>query len=267
MERQEIVMVTGASSGIGRATAQRLVNLGYKVIGTSRNPEQLSDDERVDGVTYVRLDHTDLKSIDVLGDILSTVNILINNAGSSQIGPTETIPFDRVEYLFYVNFFGPLKMIQTILPFMRKRGGGRIVNVTSLAGRWGLPFSSIYAATKFAMEGVTCGLRTEIKPWGIKIVNVAPSAVHTQIEQEVQFTETSPYFGVADTMKRRRDRFIDDAPDPDNIASVVIKAATAKHPRTWYSAGRHSRLLSLILRILPGRALEYMISSIYGIRH
>lgn len=245
------VLITGSSSGIGKATALRFQKAGYAVIGTSRNPGAIAKEDLIPGIEYHQLELTDDASIARLIPKLGDTHILINNAGSSQIGPTETVPIDRIEYLFRVNFFGPLKLIQAVLPAMRMRRAGRIVNVTSMAGKWALPYSSVYAATKFALEGAICGMREEVKPWGIKIVNVAPTAVHTQIEQEVQFTDGSPYFEMARQMKKRRDRFIDTGPEPDIIASVVEKAAVKKHPRTWYPAGNHANLMCLLLRMLP----------------
>ena len=266
MDSQCRILITGASRGIGRATAVRLVDAGYEVFGTSRNPGSIPAEDLVKGVTYLRLELSDEAGIDELVRKIGKIDVLINNAGSSQNGPVEEIPFHRIRYLFDVNFFGHLRLIQGLLPRMRENGKGLIINITSLAGKKAVPFSSVYAATKHAFEGLTDGLRNEVRGFGIRVVTVAPSAVHTRIEQEVQYGDASPYFRMARLVREKRDKYIESAPGPDSIARMIERIVMSRNPPPWVPAGRHAILMMFLLRILPTVSADAVLSRIYRLR-
>jgi short-subunit dehydrogenase len=150
-------VVTGASKGIGKAIAEILITSGYEVVGTSRNPKAMNKEDVVEGVKYLPLDLSDEKSVEAFIKAAGEADILINNAGQSQSGAVEDVPIDRVRYLFDINVINQVRIIQGFLPGMRKKGSGTIINVTSMAAKTPMPFSTFYGSTKAAMETFTRG--------------------------------------------------------------------------------------------------------------
>ena len=167
----KVVLITGASSGIGKTIGEYLIEKKFKVYGTCRNPLNYPN-------SIIELIKSNINSIDEIDNCISyiknkeeRIDVLINNAGIGFTGPIEEADLEDVEKLFNTNFFGPLEMIKKVLPIMRKNNGGLIINITSIAGYFGLPFRGIYSASKSALEIVTESLRMEVRNFNIKITN------------------------------------------------------------------------------------------------
>ena len=172
----KIALVTGCSTGIGRATAVELTKQGYDVVATARRPEQIKD---LDVAQTLALDVDDDASVANAVAAVGAVDVLVNNAGFGIDGAVETVPLADVRRVFETNFFGAARMIQAFLPFMRERGSGAIVNVTSVAGIAAGPLSGYYSASKFALEALSESLHLEVGHFGIRVVIIQPGAIET----------------------------------------------------------------------------------------
>ena len=177
----KVVLITGGSSGIGKSIGEFLHQKGYTVYGTSRNPDKVIGSV----FTLLRLDvcktetiHEAIKTIIALS---GKIDIVINNAGVGITGPLEEIPSQEIKNNFETNFFGPIEVMKAVLPQMRKQESGLIINITSIAGYMGLPYRSVYSASKGALELITEALRMEVKSFGIQITNIAPGDFATNI--------------------------------------------------------------------------------------
>jgi short-subunit dehydrogenase len=253
---QKRVLITGASSGIGKAIAHALIDLDYEVIGTSRVPDEIPKDNRIPGLNYYALEMADYSSIDQLVGKVGDVDILINNAGASQIGPVEEAPMSLVTSLFQINLFGIIYLTQKFLPKMREKKGGYIINISSMAGRMVVPFSSIYAATKHGLDGYSKGLRNEVQGFGIKIINICPYGIRTNITPEKHYKKESPYLKMLLNVIQVRSHAQPKAPGAEVVAKKVIKVLRKKNPRFSYVVGGISPLLSVLNRVFPEKVVE-----------
>jgi short-subunit dehydrogenase len=249
-------LITGVSRGIGEAIARALSHEGYDVYGTSRDPDSIPDEKRIPGVKYLALDMTDYKSVNRLVKTVGYVDILINNAGASQIGPIEEIPVSLVRYLFQLNLLGVIYLTQKFLPAMRVKRGGTIINISSFAGRLAVPFSSIYAATKHGLDGYAKGLRSEVKRFGIRVVNVCPYGIASGISPEKHYGKNSPYLDMVSKILRIRVRANARAPGVEVVAKIVMKILEKRNPRFSYVVGGIAPLLAFFYKVLPERAAE-----------
>ena len=264
-DRRPAALVTGASRGIGKAIAARLARSGYAVTGTTRDPAALPADARLEGVRYAALDLRDAQSIQALAAEVGAVDVLVNNAGVSLIGPIEEVPLDMMRGIFETNFFGLLALTRLVIPGMRDRRSGTIVNIASFAGVTPVPFLSMYAATKSALIAASRSLRQELRPWGIRVAVVAPFDIHTDIPLEIGFGEGSAYLEAARTVKAHRDKGLAEAPGPDIVARKVLAVLGARHPRLLNVVGKGAAMTSLLVRLLPERVTENAIRSRYGL--
>lgn len=253
---KKVCLITGASKGIGKAIAERLSKENYTIIGTSRNPDKIPGKERLLNVEYLSLDLTDEKSIKAFIKKLNVIDILINNAGISQIGPVEEAPMDRVEYLFNLNLLGIIRLTQGMLPSMRERGKGCIINISSMAGRIAVPFSALYAASKAGIEGFSAGLRNEVAEYGIKVVIVSPGYINTSIPQERYYSDASPYRESIEKVKQVRDNSILHSPGPDIIAKKISKILKMKNPGPYYPAGGAAPVFAFLAKHLPASFVQ-----------
>jgi len=249
------VLITGASSGIGKSIAVLLLQEGFEVLGTSRNPETIKN--KLSGVKYLPLDLQDPKSIDALIPQLGEIDVLINNAGQGQVGPFEEVPIDKVRSLFEVNLFGIIHLTQAILPSMRKRRNGLIINLSSMSGIFGVGFTSAYCGTKFAVEGMFRSLRQEVRAFGIKVVMIEPGYVATGFEQERFIDESSDYYENAKIFKTIRDHNIETGVSPQEIAKKVFFVIKQKNPKPGYPVGGDASRNAILSRILPVRLVEW----------
>jgi len=264
------VLVTGCSSGVGHAAAKLFREAGHETFATARDISTL-DDLRAMGCRTLTLDVTDetarRAAVETIEHEFGAVGILVNNAGYGQYGPLEEISLDALRAQFETNVFGGLRLTQLVLPAMRRTGHGRIVNVSSVAGRVSSIGGGAYHATKFAIEALTDALRPEVEPFGIDVVNVLPGPIATQFKATLLKTipdagPQSPYAFFKQRLAERMTNFLDPGSfgvmSAETVARVVLKAATVKHPRTRYSVGFIAHLGPLGRALTPDRIVDAM---------
>ncbi|MHA1718299.1 MAG: SDR family oxidoreductase [Promethearchaeota archaeon] len=242
------VLITGASRGIGKAIAMRLNESGYYIIGTSRNIESIPNGDKISGVKYLPLDLTIRESIDKLIRDVGNIDVLINNAGISQVGPIEEVPMEKIKEIFELNLFGLIHLTQDLLPQMRKNKSGLIINISSMAGRSPVPFTTFYAITKAGVETFSKGLQNEVERFGIKTVVIAPFEINTTIPQEILIKDDSPYYDLTMKTKNIRDKNLAQAPDPSIVGNLVLKILESKNPKFYYPVGKNSRIKNFIIK-------------------
>lgn len=263
----QVVLITGGSSGIGKCLGGFLVTKGYKVYGTSRNPE------KVKGSVFplLKMDVRERESIDEAVKNLiraeSRIDVLINNAGVGITGPLEEIPDAEMLNNFDTNVFGPMRVVKAVLPYMREQGNGLIINVTSIAGYMGLPYRGIYSASKGALGLLTEALRMEIKTFGVRAVNVAPGDFTTNIaagRYHAPVIYGSPYEkAYSSTLKTINDH-VDSGGDPKEMAKAVYRIMQQKSPAVHYRVGAFMQKFAIVLkRILPDKTYEKLLMNHY----
>ena len=261
---EKIILITGASSGIGKATAEQLVAAGHTVYGLARRKAKLQE---VSGLIPIVGDMTDEASLErAVKEIIDNhqqIDVLINNAGYGLYGPVEEIGIEHARNQFDVNLFGLAYVTQLVIPHMRQAGSGKIINISSMGGRMYTPFGAWYHATKYALEGWSDCLRLELKQFGIKVVIVEPGAIQTAWGDTAgdnlrQFTDGTPYETYARKVsKRTLDGYQGDSLSPPTVVAKAIERATkAKRPKTRYVTGRFARLLIFIRKYLGDRVFD-----------
>lgn len=257
-----VAIVTGASSGIGRAAALALVDAGFAVVGTSRNADRA---ESLAGVTFLDLDVTSDDSVRSLVDQVTgrfgRVDVLVNNAGIGAAGAGEESSIDQTKDVFDVNVFGLIRMTNAVLPQMRTQGGGRIVNVSSVLGLIPAPFMAVYAATKHAIEGYSESVDHELREHGIRVLLVEPAYTSTGFEAN-SLAPDSPlplYAAQRDVSREVLATAMRAADDPAVVAKVIVAAATDAKPRLRYTAGSTAGRVSVLRRVVPARAFDKQI--------
>ena len=270
----QIIIVTGASSGIGEATARRLVRGGAKVVIAARRADQLA-------TLAKELDPTGTNMLAVAGDVTSEtdrqnlvaatlekfgrIDGLVNNAGYGTRGPVELVPVDAIRKNFETNLFSLIALTQLVLPHLRARGDGCIVNIGSVAGKIARPMSSIYDSTKHALEAITDGLRGELKPFGVRVTLIRPGFILTEFVEAANAASTEviekagPYAPYLGGFRVGYDKLRRVAGAPDDIARLVERALTADNPAPRYSGPFHAKVFLLLKWILPDRMLEFIV--------
>lgn len=264
----KVVLISGASSGLGLATALYLHKKNYTVFGTSRKPERY---QAIYPFTFLELENTHPESIQRCVDAVlaqaGRLDVLINNAGVGITGPMEEIELAAVKEHFEVNCFGPLRLIQTVLPQMRKQQAGLIVNITSIAADMGLPFRGPYSAAKGALERMTEALRMETKAFGIRICNLAPGDFVSDIAARRHYAKLekdSPYFKTYEFSLAQMDEHVDRGIDPIVIAKKLEALIHNSNPSVRYKVGAPLQKLSGILKsLLPSRIFEKLLMNHY----
>ncbi|SCX97912.1 Short-chain dehydrogenase [Nonlabens sp. Hel1_33_55] len=266
---KKVVLITGGSSGIGKSVAIHLQESGYKVYGTSRNPDRYPEFP----INLVQMNVQDPKSIEsavsFILDKEKTIDILVNNAGVGITGPMEETPIDEVKNTMETNFYGPLRVLQVVLPVMRKQRSGRVINITSIAGYMGLPYRGIYSASKGALEIATEAYRMECAHLNIYFSNVAPGDFATNIAAgrfHAPVVKGSDYeTGYANTLKLIDDH-VDDGSDPIEVAKKIKEIIEMKNPGIHYKVGSFLQKFSIVLKkILPEKQYEKMLKKHYGL--
>jgi NAD(P)-dependent dehydrogenase (short-subunit alcohol dehydrogenase family) len=263
----KVVLITGGSSGIGKSIGEFLTEKGFKVYGTSRNPEKYTNSKFAILALDVK-DVTTIKStVKTIIEKEGRLDVLINNAGAGITGPIEEIPEVEIKNNFETNFFGPINVIKSVLPQMRKQQSGLIINITSIAGYMGLPYRGVYSASKGALELITEAFRMELKDFNIKMTNVAPGDFATNIaagRYHAPLLEDSPYkkpYG--DTLDLMNEH-VDNGSDPNMMAKAVYNVITSKNPKVHYKVGEFMQKFSIVLkRILPDTVYEKMLMNHY----
>jgi NADP-dependent 3-hydroxy acid dehydrogenase YdfG len=269
------VLITGCSTGIGRATAERLAASGRTVYATARRPESI-DDLKERGCKTLALDVTDEQSMSAavkqVEEAEGVVGALVNNAGYSQSGAVESVRLDDVRKQFETNVFGLLRMCQLVLPGMRRQGHGRIVNISSMGGKLVFPGGGVYHATKFAVEALSDAMRWEVRNFGVDVVVIEPGLIKTEFGHaavssiESGTERDGPYAQfnrqVADTTAGAYEGALARlAAGPDAVAKAIEKAIDAKRPRTRYRVAASARVMLAQRALLPDRAWDAMVGT------
>jgi short-subunit dehydrogenase len=253
---QPVALITGASSGIGRASAVAFAKAGYRVFGTSRKPMTAP----ANGITMLVADVTDDASVRALiAEVMAAserIDLLINNAGYALSGAAEENSIGQVQALFETNFHGVVRVTNSVLPIMRARGAGRILNVGSVLGLIPGPFGAYYAASKHAIEGYSESLDHEVRPFGIRVAVIEPWATKTSIEANSPQGDR-PVPAYAQTIARYQTAFdaaMAAGDTAEDVAATILAAAQDRSPRLRYPSGKAARQTSFARRFLP-RAL------------
>ncbi|CAG4989524.1 hypothetical protein DYBT9275_00308 [Dyadobacter sp. CECT 9275] len=266
---EKIVLVTGASTGIGKATAIYLAQNGYKVYGGARRLEKMEDLKGL-GVKPVCLDVSSEESrvacIDQILREAGRIDILINNAGSGYYGSLEDMPIADAKYQMEVNVFGVARLIQLALPSMRKNHFGKIVNISSVGGKVTLPMGSWYHASKFAIEGLSDALRKEVKSFGIDVVVIEPGGTKSEMTglggaYMMAVSGNSPYGALAKGVDKMYAGIAKDAAEPIVIAKLIKKGIEAKNPKTRYVGASGAKLMLFFRKILSDKQFDKMVMS------
>jgi len=253
-----VAIVTGATTGIGAATAGALHAAGYQVFGTYRKLPAT----KVPGVAYVACDVTDDLAVDAaVRDVLAKagrIDLLVNNAGVGLMGAAEESSLEQAKSIFEVNLFGAIRMTKAVLPLMRQQRSGRIVNISSVLGLIPSPFSALYASSKHAIEGYSESLDHEVRGSGIRVVLVEPAYTRTGFDSNALVADQqNDHYGPARANAEAVLRAVMTTADPpDVVAEAVVTAATAATPRLRYTAGRMARKVSLLRRFVPASAFD-----------
>lgn len=272
--KNQTVLVTGASSGIGYATALYLAEKGYLVIGSSRSIERLSglkDEARKSGVelTAIELDINSDEGVDaVLPSLIEErgpIDALVNNAGFNMWGPVESLSTAELKAQFETNFFAQIRLIRAVLPGMVKQGHGTVVNVSSVLGRIGTPFNGAYASSKFALEGLSESLQVELRPLGVRVALVEPGLYRTDLMKNQVIAERAdaadlPYRGYVEKYRSRHRRFDWFMGDPIAVAKVIHKVILSRRPRFRYQVGVEAWLGVAAARLMPERLYRALLA-------
>ena len=238
------ILITGCSTGIGRAAAVELTKRGHEVVATARRPETLAD---LDVAATLALDVDDADSVATAIAAAGQVDVLVNNAGFEISGPGELMPIDEVRAMFETNFFGVLRMMQGVIPQMRERGSGVIVNVSSVAGRVSQPYGSFYSASKFAVEALTEGFKYELGHFGIRLHLIEPGVIDTAFRGNIRhFNKDSEiYAGLTQQWEGATDKLRGDnpKPGPELVAGVIADVIEDDHAVLRHPVGDDAELV------------------------
>lgn len=264
-----VVLITGASSGIGHATALALAARGWIVYGAARRVDRMQELEAA-GCQVIAMDVTDDASLRAGVDRIireqRRLDVLVNNAGYGSYGALEDVPIDEARRQFEVNVFGLARLSQLVIPTMRALGRGRIINVSSIGGRIYEPIGSWYHATKFAVEGLSDSLRIELAPHGIDVVIIQPGPIRTEWNSisrrsAEEYSGAGPYAAQARALVRNYER-VDDSPAsgaPEDVAAIIVRAATARRPKTRYATPASAKIVVAARRLLPDRIMDLIL--------
>jgi NAD(P)-dependent dehydrogenase (short-subunit alcohol dehydrogenase family) len=274
MERKEarVVLITGVSSGIGLACAKHLAARGFRVYGTSRRPiAGLAIPESVNIlITDVTLDDSVENAVAAVLAREGRLDIVVNNAGMALAGPVESTSVEEAKKQFEVNFFGVLRVCRAVLPPMRARRSGYIVNIGSIGGVLAIPYQSMYSASKFALEGLSEALRIEVRPFNIRVVLIEPGDHKTALTENRRVMEPAGSTDVyrvpfaAALIKMAQDE--QNGPGPQQIARLLEKVVNRRNPRLRYTVGPLPQRLAVWLkRLTPNALTEYIRRTYYGL--
>jgi NAD(P)-dependent dehydrogenase (short-subunit alcohol dehydrogenase family) len=263
--QQPVALVTGASSGIGKEVAVRLVEAGFQVVGTSRDASALTARE---GLTFVDLDVSSDASVTaavehVLGGF-GRLDVLVNNAGIGSAGAAEELSVAQDRKVIDVNVIGVIRMMNAVLPHMRAQGRGRIVNISSVAGLVPQPHMAVYVASKHALEGYSESVDHEVREYGVRVVLVEPGPTSTTFDAAMVRPDVliAAYAQQRETFAEVMADSTSKGDDPATVAKVVVAAVTDSNPRLRYPAGATARRVSALRRYVPARVFDKQIRKI-----
>ena len=287
--RGKVIIISGASAGIGDATARLLASQGAHLVLVARRSERLAAlrEELQEQIPPVKGERTRPSVLPIPADITSDadrqriidetlatfhhVDALVNNAGYGQRGPVEIVPLKDIRANFEANLFGLIGLTQLVAPIMRTQGKGRIINVSSVAGRIARPYSSIYDSTKHALEAISDGLRGELSAFGIKVVLIEPGLILTEFMQAADqmsaslWTNPGPYAPVLQQLKQNQARARRIAAQPEVIARLILRGLTDRRPKLRYVAPFHAKVFLALRWMLPDRVFESLVKRILDV--
>ena len=267
MSKTKVVVVTGVSSGIGRATAEKFVSRGCKVFGTVRNSASA---HAIPGVVPIEMDVRDDASVQrAFQTIIAQaghIDVLVNSAGVTLLGATEETSLAEAQSLFDTNVFGVLRCIQAVLPSMRAQRSGRIVNVSSVLGFLPAPYMGLYSASKHAVEGMSETLDHEVRNFGVRVVLVEPSYTKTNLELNAPHaaSKIAAYDDERTVVSRAIQKSVSGAPGPDGVAAAIVDAALGKWKMRRTPKGQ-AALLSKLRRFMPAGPVDANLRKTFGL--
>ncbi|MET8150828.1 oxidoreductase [Actinoplanes sp. NPDC049668] len=266
-----VAIVTGASAGIGAATSRLLHERGFRVYAVARRLDRMAPLAAL-GIDTVRADVTDEADLVALVDRVVTgsgrIDVLVNNAGYGSFGALEDVPLDEARRQFEVNVFGAARLCQLVLPQLRARGAGRIINVSSIGARMYQPLGGWYHSTKYALEGLSDCLRVELRPLGIDVVMIQPGGIDTEFprvagERLLATSGDGAYAGYARRYAASLNSDARGISPPSVVARAIVRAATARRPRARYPVGRGARAALLARWLLPDRVYDRVLVGLF----
>lgn len=274
---KKVALVTGGSSGIGEAAARRLQEAGFAVYAAARRVDRMAG-LAASGIRTIALDVTDEESAsDAVQAIVAAegrIDVLVNNAGYGSYGSLEEVPLAEAQAQLDVNVMGLARLTQLVLPHMRSQGSGTVVNISSMGGRFATPMGAWYHASKYAVEGLSDAMRLEVNRFGINVVVIEPGSITTEwgsiAADKLRSTSgRGPYAEQADAMAASLENSSQPGAQmtspPDVVARAVVKAATARRPRTRYQVGFGAKPMVLLSRLLPNRVFDAFIKRATGV--
>ena len=271
-EDKKVVLITGASSGIGKDTAKTLLGQGYTVFCAARRVEQMMDLEKLGGIP-IKMDITKeedlVAAVEQVKKIHEGVDVLINNAGFGMYGAMEDTTIDDARYQFEVNLFGLARLTQLVLPFMRDKRAGKIVNISSMGGKVYFPLGAWYHATKHALEGWSDCLRLELAQFGIDVIIIEPGIIQTSfvevmVTPMMERSGKTAYAELANKIEKATKTASEKGggSPPSMIANAIAKAIRARKPKTRYAAGKLAKPLMFIRKWFGDRVFDRAVMSV-----
>ena len=263
----QVVLITGGSTGIGRATGELLQSKNFIVIGTSRSPDRYDSHPFPLIQMDLRDDLSIQKAVETVFSQYGAIDVLVNNAGKGIAGPIEETPLEEIRSVFETNLVGATAVIQSVIPFMRAQNKGKIINITSIAGYSGLPFRAAYSATKSALHMLTESLRLELKQIDVQCCTLAPGDVATNISQgryHVPVKENSPYQEIYGAARKEMDTHVDDGVPAKTVAISIYRLIRKNKLKPHYTVGPILQRFSVYLKsYLPAKTYEFILSKFY----
>jgi len=255
----KVAVVTGSSSGIGFETSLALARNGFHTFATMRNLESskiIAERATTENLPLraisldVNIDKSVMEGINTILEERERIDVVVNNAGYDLTGPLEETSMDEIKAQFETNLFGAIRVMQATIPIMRKQRGGRIVNITSVGGRFAIPFHSGYHGSKFALEGLSESIQYELEPFGIKIIVIEPGAVGSNFWKNMKTAAmtsslldgNSPYISMVSNMSEALKQMVKNALHPSEVANVILIAVASDNPDFRYIVGKDARM-------------------------
>ncbi|MBA4710220.1 oxidoreductase [Aquitalea aquatica] len=267
MSNSQVVIITGVSSGIGRATAEQFTQRGCRVFGTVRN---IATARAIPGVTLIEMDIREdtsvLQGIQTVIDLAKRIDVLVNSAGVTLLGALEEASIAEAQTLFDTNLFGLMRVSKAVLPHMRKQRSGRIVNVSSVLGFLPAPYMALYSSSKHAVEGLSETLDHELRQFGIRVALVEPSFTKTNLDLNAPQTASriSDYDAERGVVAQAIQNNVQKAPNPDSVASTIVHAALGAWKMRHTPKGEAS-LLAKLRRFMPAGPVEKGLRKTFGL--
>ena len=264
-DNSKVILITGASSGIGKASAEYLAQQGHTVYGTSRYP---GSNPKPNDYTVLQMDVTEIESIQTAVNHIirdrGKIDVMVNNAGFGIAGAMEDTSLDKAKEQFETNFFGTVRLIKSVLPIMREQDSGLIINISSIGGLIGLPFQSMYSASKFAIEGLTESLHKELHSSKIKITMIEPGDFKTGFTEKREIPKNASQSVAFQNTLNIIENDENSGQNPELIGKLLNQIINKSNPRLRYTVGAFDQKLAVILkRLLPNCFFDWIIMKHY----